>query len=99
MDDASKFTGTANGEVAMRWYPLTVRSGYDVARPEIAKFLERVGRRKLIMPIYAELVKSPEGLTFAKQVFAKAKPAYHPITTGSVMDAIEKAEKGGAAAK
>ena len=99
LDDAYKFTGTANGEVAMRWYPLTVRSGYDVARPEIAKFLERVGRRKLIMPIYAELVKSPDGLTFAKQVFAKAKPAYHPITTGSVEDTISKAEAGGTAAK
>ena len=85
LDDAYHFTGTPNGEIAMRWYPLTVRSGYLEARPEIAKFLERVGRRKLIMPIYAELVKTPEGLAFAKQTFAKAKPGYHPITTASVM--------------
>ena len=68
-----------------------MRSGYTYAQPEIGKFLERVGRRKLIMPIYAELVKTPEGLAFAKQVFAKAKPGYHPITTGSVEEAIAKA--------
>ena len=91
LDEAYKFTGTANGEIAMRWYPLAVRSGYTQAQPEIGKFLERVGRRKLIMPIYAELVKTPEGLAFAKQVFAKAKPGYHPITTGSVEEAIAKA--------
>ncbi len=91
LDEAYKFTGTANGEIAMRWYPLAVRSGYTKAQPEIGKFLERVGRRKLIMPIYAELVKTPEGLAFAKQTFAKAKPGYHPITTGSVEEAIAKA--------
>ncbi len=95
LDDAYHFTGTPNGEIAMRWYPLTVRSGYTDARPEIARFLERVGRRKLIMPIYGALVKTPDGLAFAKQVFAKAKPAYHPITTGSVEEAIAKAEAGG----
>ena len=60
----------------------------------MAEFLQRVGRRKLIMPIYAELVKTPEGLAFAKDVFAKARPGYHPITTGSVEAAIAKAEAG-----
>lgn len=84
LDDAYRFTGTANGEIAMRWYPLTVRSGYAAAQPEMAKFLERVGRRKLIMPIYAELVKTQEGLAFARQVFRRARPGYHPITTQSV---------------
>jgi len=91
LDDAYHFTGTANGEIAMRWYPLTIRSGYVDARPEIAKFIERVGRRKLIMPIYEELVKTPEGLALAKESFARAKPGYHPITTGSVEALLAKA--------
>ncbi|RMH87903.1 M1 family peptidase [Lysobacter pythonis] len=94
LDAAYHFTGTANGEVAMRWYPLTARSGYAEARPEMAKFLERVGRRKLVMPIYNTLVKTPDGLKFAKDVFAKARPAYHPITTASVEEVIAKAEAG-----
>ena len=59
----------------------------------IAAFLQRVGRRKLIMPIYKELVKTPEGLQFAQDVFAKAKPGYHPITTGSVEATIAEAQK------
>ena len=91
LDEAYKFTGTQNGEIAMRWYPLTIRSGYLEARAEIAKFIERVGRRKLIMPIYAELVKTPDGLAFAKESFARARPGYHPITTASVEAELAKA--------
>ncbi|MGX9190723.1 M1 family metallopeptidase [Stenotrophomonas sp. Ker107b] len=94
LDKAYHFTGTANGEIAMRWYPLTIRSGYSEANEAAGAFIERVGRRKLIMPIYAELVKTPEGLAFAKAAFAKAKPGYHPITTGSVQDLLDKAEAG-----
>ncbi|MFT3761398.1 MAG: M1 family metallopeptidase [Pseudoxanthomonas sp.] len=92
LDDAYHFTGTANGEIAMRWYPLAIRSGYAEALPDAGGFIQRVGRRKLIMPIYAELAKTPEGLAFAKEVFAKARPGYHPITTASVEALLAKAE-------
>ena len=59
----------------------------------MAEFLQRVGRRKLIMPTYEALVKTPEGLKFAEDVFAKARPGYHPITTGSVEAVIAKASR------
>ena len=91
LDEAYKLTGTPNGEIAQRWYPLAERSGYAEARAEMGKFLERVGRRKLIMPTYKALAGSADGLAFAKQVFAKAKPGYHPITTGSVQAVIDEA--------
>ncbi|WP_369970406.1 M1 family metallopeptidase [Stenotrophomonas rhizophila] len=93
LDKAYHFTGTANGEIAMRWYPLAIRSGYTEANEPAAAFIERVGRRKLILPIYAELVKTPEGLAFAKAAFEKAKPGYHPITTASVQDMLDKASR------
>lgn len=91
LDQAYGFTGTANGEIAMRWYPLALRSGYDAVLPEVGRFIERVGRRKLIMPIYEELVKTPEGLAFARESFERARPGYHPITTGSVEAVLAKA--------
>lgn len=98
LDRAYHFTGTANGEIAMRWYPLAIRSGYTDANEAAGAFIERVGRRKLILPIYAELVKTPEGLAFAKAAFEKAKPGYHPITTASVQDMLDKATPAPAAA-
>lgn len=92
LDAAYHFTGTPNGEIAMRWYPLAERSGYAAAREEMGKFLEKVGRRKLILPIYKALVATPDGLAFAEQVFAKAKPATHPITAGSVQAILDAAK-------
>ena len=99
LDAAYHFTGTPNGEIAQRWYPLAVRSGYDAANDEIAAFLQKIGRRKLIMPTYEALVKTPEGLKLAEEVFAKARPGYHPITTGSVEGVIAGAKQAPAGAE
>ncbi len=92
LDGAYGFTGTMNGEIAQRWYPLTVRSGYTNANDAIAAFLQRIGRRKLIMPTYNALAKTEAGLALAKSVFEQAKPGYHPITTGSVQEVIDTAK-------
>lgn len=89
LDEAFRFTGTRNGEIAMRWYPLAERSGYFEARPAMAEFLKRIGRRKLIMPVYEALKATPEGLEFARAVFAEARPGYHPITVSSVDAALK----------
>jgi len=93
LDAALHFNGTANGEIAQRWYPLTVRSGYTKSRPTIETFLIGIGRRKLIMPTWEALMKTPDGLAFAEGVFVKARPGYHPITTGSVQAELDKAKK------
>ncbi|HWO23700.1 MAG TPA: M1 family metallopeptidase [Kofleriaceae bacterium] len=84
LDVALALTGTANGELAQHWYPLAIRSGLTEARPAIAAFLERVGRRRHVMPIYRALVATPDGLDFARKIFARARPGYHPITAASV---------------
>jgi aminopeptidase N len=99
LDAAYHFSGTPNGELAQRWYPLAARSGYHAADAGMAGFLQRVGRRKLIMPTYEALVKTPEGLRFARDVFAKARAGYHPITTASVQAVIDKASTPAAPAK
>ena len=93
LDEAYTFTGTPNGEIAQRWYPLAVRSGYTRANAAIAQFLETIGRRKLIMPTYEALAATPEGLQLAEAAFAKARPGYHPITTGSVEAVIAEAKQ------
>ncbi|TBR09636.1 MAG: M1 family peptidase [Lysobacter sp.] len=96
LDAAYTFTGTPNGEIAQRWYPLAVRSGYTQANTAIADFLQRIGRRKLIMPTYTALAKTPQGLKLAEEIFARARPGYHPITSGSVEQVIREAKAGAA---
>ena len=92
LDKDYHFSSTPNGEIAMRWYPLAARNGYTAARPGMAAFLQRIGRMKLIMPTYAALAKTQEGLAFAKDVFTKARPGYHPITAGAVDALLTKAK-------
>jgi leukotriene-A4 hydrolase len=84
LDAAFDLSGTGNGEIAERWYPLTIRSGYAEARPAIRAFLRSVGRRKVIRPTYEALIKTPEGLAFAREVFEEAQAGYHPITVAMV---------------
>ncbi len=84
LDKAWKLTGTGNAEIAFRWYVATVRAGYAEARPALAAFIERIGRRKLVVPIYAELARTEDGKQFAIASYRKAKPGYHPLTRASV---------------
>src|SRR3546814_13349843 len=50
LDDAYQLTGTPNGEIAMRWYPLAVPSGYPGANEAIVTgretARERVGKNE-----------------------------------------------------
>jgi len=93
LDAAFRFTGTPNGEIAERWYPITVRAGYFEARPALAQFLRQVGRRKLILPTYAALAETPDGLAFARQLLQQAGPGYHPITRASVQALLDAAPR------
>jgi len=93
LDAAFRFTGTPNGEIAQRWYPITVRAGYFEARPALAQFLRKVGRRKLILPSYVALAETPDGLAFARQVLQQASAGYHPITRASVQAVLDAAAK------
>jgi leukotriene-A4 hydrolase len=90
LDRTFSLTGTSNGELAMRWYPLTVHAGYVEARPQLADFLRRIGRRKLILPSYRALAETPDGQKFARAVFESARAGYHPITRASVEELVSE---------
>jgi hypothetical protein len=84
LDREFSLTGTANGEIARRWYSIVAASSYTPAYDELAGFLTRVGRMKLVLPVYKALVASDTGRQFATKVFETARPGYHPITTAAV---------------
>jgi hypothetical protein len=68
-----------------KWY----QAGYEPAYPRLEEFLIEVGRRKFVKPLFEALVKAPGGLERARNIYAKARPGYHPITQATV-DAIVK---------
>jgi aminopeptidase N len=89
LDAAYRLTGAANAEIARRWYLVAIRSDYTVARDAMADYMTRIGRRYLVVPLYEALAKTPDGLAFARSVYAKAKSGYHPMTQASIEKALK----------
>ena len=90
LDREFDLTGTANGEIARRWYAIVAASNYTPAYEELANFLARVGRMKLVLPVYKALAATPSGHTVATQIFTAARPNYHPITTAAVQRILNR---------
>ncbi len=87
LDRAHGLTKTQNAEIAHSWLELVIRNDYQPGFPRLEDYLKTIGRRKLIAPLYEDLMKTPSGTRFAKRVFAKARPGYHPDTVAAI-DAI-----------
>jgi hypothetical protein len=84
LDQAYGFTKNPNAEIEHSWLMLAIRNNYQPASPRLEEYLTTIGRRKLIVPLYSELMKSSAGSALAKRVYAKARPAYHPDTIAAV---------------
>jgi len=92
LDKAFGLTATGNSEIAHQWLLMSIRSRYEPAYPRLEEYLTAIGRRKLIKPLYDELVKTPEGRERAMAIYRKARPTYHPIAV-TTLDEVVKWEK------
>ena len=84
LDEAFHFTDSKNSEIAAVWFLISIRNNYEKAFPNLEKFLNSVGRRKFILPLYKSLMKTEEGKKFAKKIFNESKDNYHPVSKQSV---------------
>jgi hypothetical protein len=87
-DAVYHLTGAANAEIARRWYLVAIRNDYRPAREAMAAYMTRIGRRYLVVPLYQALAKTPDGRAFAREVYAKAKSGYHPLTRAGIEKAL-----------
>jgi aminopeptidase N len=71
----------ANAVVQRSWFPNVIAAQWQPAYPALEQFLVSIGRRYLLRPVYMKLAETPEGLEFARRVYAKARPGYHSLTT------------------
>ncbi|HWH18383.1 MAG TPA: M1 family metallopeptidase [Allosphingosinicella sp.] len=92
LDRAYRLSETRNSEVLFMWLRLAIANRYDPAVPAIERFLTSMGRRKFVAPLFEDLVGQGEwGRPIAERIYAKARPTYHSVTTGTV----DKILKGG----
>ena len=83
-DQKLNFKTWSNSEVATEWYILGIESGYKAIQAPLDRFLNKVGRRKYLLPLYKSLAKKPEDLLWAQEVYLRARPNYHAISKSTV---------------
>ena len=84
LDGAFRLTDRRNAEILDEWLVIAIRNQYTPADARLESFLTTIGRRKYLMPLYAELLKTSRGRARAKEIYSKARPFYHPIARDSV---------------
>lgn len=84
LDHAFSLTSSRNDEIERAWLLLAVRTHYRSPLPRLEEYLKSVGRADLIVPLYAELLHTPDGVQFVKRVYPAARPGYDRKTAASI---------------
>jgi len=80
LDREFDLTQSNNSEIAHAWLKLAIQKNYEPAQARLRSYLLSIGRNKLVGPLYRELATTESGLKWAREVFAEARPGYHPLT-------------------
>ncbi|EOR94417.1 Aminopeptidase [Arcticibacter svalbardensis MN12-7] len=89
IDKEFGFTKSGNAELNCAWYVLAIRHHYQAAYPAIEDFLNHVGRRKFLIPLYKEMAASAAGMEWAKKIYKKARPNYHSVSYNTIDDLLK----------
>ena len=84
IDKEFNFTKGGNFVVRRQWLIQAIQHQYKDAYPTIEQFLTTYSRTGSLLPLYKEIIKTPDGKIWAKQIYAKAKPGYHATTVQAV---------------
>jgi hypothetical protein len=84
LDRRFKLTDSPNAEIAHVWFRLAIANRYTPAFPAMERYMIRIGRRKLIVPLYRDLALTADGKAMAKRIYAKAREGYHPVAQSTL---------------
>ncbi|MFC5374243.1 M1 family metallopeptidase [Brevundimonas faecalis] len=74
-----------NAELTFAWLQIALAHRYEPAVATADRFLTSQGRRKFVLPLFQTLwAEGDWGRANAARIYAKARPLYHPVTSGSV---------------
>lgn len=87
LDDLDKnfhLSSSGNSEIEFAWLRIAIRNHYRPAFNALDRFLTSQGRRKFVKPLFADLATTDWGKKLAMDIYQRARPTYHTVTTGSV---------------
>jgi aminopeptidase N len=84
LDAEFEFTQSGNSEILGVWFVHCARHSYEPSFEAMENFLVHTGRRKFLMPVFTELIKTDAGKKMALDIYQKARPNYHFVATNSL---------------
>lgn len=85
LDGDLGLSASGNNEILFAWLELALQNRYEPAVPLTQEFLETVGRRKFVAPLFETLMDQGDwGKPIAKRIYNKTRSGYHAVTTGTV---------------
>jgi len=84
LDRTFHLSTSGNSEILFAWLEIAIRNRYQPAFAALERFLTTQGRRKFVRPLYTGLAKSDWGRTMAADIYRRARPTYHSVTTNPV---------------
>jgi aminopeptidase N len=92
LDRAYGLSQSNNSEILFAWLKLAIANRFDPAVPAAERFLTTMGRRKFVAPLFQALIDQGDwGPPIARRIYARARPGYHSVTTGTVDAAFRTA--------
>ena len=91
LDAAWGISTTGNNEVLFAWLEQSIRSQYGPSYARLESFLVEIGRRKFLTPLYKAMVETDQK-PLADAIYAKARPNYHSVATGTMDELLGWAE-------
>ncbi len=80
LDQTFGFTSSGNAEVLVGWLENCIRNDHDEAYTRLDQFLNTVGRRKYLLPLYTDLIATEKGRLMAQTIYRSARPNYHAVS-------------------
>lgn len=88
LDERFDFSNATNSEIRFAWLRLALANRYPPAAASAEAFLTSMGRRKFVLPLFQTMASEGDwGQALARQIYPRARPGYHSVTSGSV-DAV-----------
>jgi leukotriene-A4 hydrolase len=89
LDRTFDLTASSNNEIAHSWLLIVIHNHYQPGLGRLHDYLTSIGRRKLIVPLYEALIEQQWGRKLAVDIFAEARPGYHPMAVASIERVLE----------
>ncbi len=89
LDAALELSSTSNAEIGRTWFIQVAKRRHEPAYDQMAEYLRRFGRVRLIRPIYVALAENGSDTQLANDLFNAARGAYHPIANAYIGPVFE----------